>query len=169
MCHHATHRHSIFCILPPHMLRHIAENGTCSAGHGRPDPDRRPDFANLRPSYEPAASTEPAINAVIGRGREAPHHLYARRQQTLPGGVVRVEGGPPTGDAAVDEAYDGLGATFDLYWEVYQRNSIDDQGLPLDATVHFGRTTITRSGTASAWSLAMATANCSTASPSRST
>ena len=46
---------------------------------------------------------------------------------------------PSSGDVAVDEAYDGLGATFDFFWESYQRNSIDDQGLPLDGTVHFGR------------------------------
>jgi Zn-dependent metalloprotease len=39
----------------------------------------------------------------------------------------------------VNEAYDGLGATFDLFWESYQRNSIDDEGLPLNATVHFGQ------------------------------
>jgi Zn-dependent metalloprotease len=40
-------------------------------------------------------------------------------------------------DVAVNEAYDGLGATFDFYLNVYQRNSIDNAGLPLDASVHF--------------------------------
>src|SRR5262249_26791494 len=42
-------------------------------------------------------------------------------------------------DVAANEAYDGLGDTFDLYWEAYERNSIDDEGLPLNATVHFGQ------------------------------
>ena len=51
--------------------------------------------------------------------------------------MVRREGDAPTGDVAVDEAYDGLGATFALFWEAYQRNSIDDAGMPLDATVHY--------------------------------
>ena len=32
----------------------------------------------------------------------------------------------------------GLGATWDFYFDVYGRQSIDDEGLPLDATVHFG-------------------------------
>jgi Zn-dependent metalloprotease len=63
----------------------------------------------------------------------------AHHTETLPGDIARLEGGPPTGDAAVDEAYDGLGATFDLYWEEYERNSIDDEGMPLRATVHFGQ------------------------------
>jgi len=39
----------------------------------------------------------------------------------------------------VDEAYDGLGATYNFYWEVLRRNSIDDQGMPLNGHVHYGR------------------------------
>ncbi len=46
---------------------------------------------------------------------------------------------PSTGDVAIDEAYDGLGHTFDFFWENFQRNSIDDEGLPLNATVHYGK------------------------------
>ncbi len=42
-------------------------------------------------------------------------------------------------DAPVNQAYDGLGATFDFYLNIYQRNSIDNAGLPLKATVHFDR------------------------------
>ena len=36
-----------------------------------------------------------------------------------------------------DEAYDGLGATFNFYLQVMHRVSIDGQGLPLNATVHY--------------------------------
>ncbi|MFN3923845.1 MAG: M4 family metallopeptidase, partial [Pseudarthrobacter sp.] len=45
----------------------------------------------------------------------------------------------PVGDAAADEAYDGLGHTHRLYADVFGRNSIDGRGLPLNATVHFGQ------------------------------
>ena len=41
-------------------------------------------------------------------------------------------------DVAVNEAYDGAGATYDLYFEVYGRNSIDDRGMRLDSSVHYG-------------------------------
>ena len=57
---------------------------------------------------------------------------------TLPGDVVRREGEAASGDAAADEAYDGLGATWSLYLEVYGRDSLDGHGLPLDASVHYG-------------------------------
>jgi Zn-dependent metalloprotease len=52
---------------------------------------------------------------------------------------VRREGSAAIGDVDANEAYDGLGATFDFFADVYDRNSIDDEGLHLDATVHYGR------------------------------
>src|SRR5581483_808080 len=57
----------------------------------------------------------------------------------LPGKLVRDEGGAATGDAAADEAYDGLGATYDLYYDIFGRDSLDDNGLRLVASVHYGQ------------------------------
>jgi len=57
----------------------------------------------------------------------------------LPGERVRGEGDPPTDDPAVTEAYDGAGVTYDLFLEEFARNSVDDRGMRLDATVHYGR------------------------------
>ena len=51
---------------------------------------------------------------------------------------VRAEGAPATEDPAVNEAYDGFGATYAFYWEVYRRRSIDDNGMELEGVVHFG-------------------------------
>jgi Zn-dependent metalloprotease len=61
----------------------------------------------------------------------------AENGSDLPGRQVRAEGDPPTGDPAADEAYDGSGATYDLFKDVYDRNSIDGNGLRLDSTVHY--------------------------------
>jgi Zn-dependent metalloprotease len=63
----------------------------------------------------------------------------AKNGSNLPGEIVRQEGDPPSGDPAVNEAYDGSGETYDLYKEVYDRDSIDDKGLRLDSTVHYQR------------------------------
>ena len=63
----------------------------------------------------------------------------ARSTETLPGTVVRHEGDDPTGDQAADEAYDGLGATYAMFAEAFGRASIDGAGLPLLASVHYGR------------------------------
>lgn len=40
-------------------------------------------------------------------------------------------------DQAAREAFDGLKATYDLFKDVYGRNSIDDKGMLLYATVHY--------------------------------
>jgi Zn-dependent metalloprotease len=61
----------------------------------------------------------------------------AQNTQRLPGVLVRSEGQDPTGDIAVNEAYDGLGHTYQLYADEYERDSIDDQGMRLIATVHY--------------------------------
>ncbi|MCS6924449.1 MAG: M4 family metallopeptidase [Candidatus Binatia bacterium] len=131
-------RHSLFCILPPHILRSIAQNGTAQ--------QRTASMQTLAIDHTfRALRTRPRLG-VPARPRMLPAEgmkvrtiFDARHTQTLPGEVVRIEGGPPTGDVAVDEAYDGLGATYDFFWEIFERNSIDDEGMPLDATVHFGQ------------------------------
>jgi Zn-dependent metalloprotease len=51
--------------------------------------------------------------------------------------VVRREGQRPASDKAVNQAYDGLGATYNYYWSNFQRDSIDGQGLPLLGLVHY--------------------------------
>jgi Zn-dependent metalloprotease len=63
----------------------------------------------------------------------------AQNRELLPGQTVRAEGSASIADVQANEAYDGLGATFDFFADVYDRNSIDDAGLHLDATVHYGR------------------------------
>jgi Zn-dependent metalloprotease len=61
----------------------------------------------------------------------------ASNGETLPGKLVRSEDDDESGDIAVNEAFNGAGATYDLYHDVFERNSVDDQGLRLDSTVHY--------------------------------
>src|SRR5262249_38846181 len=83
-----------------------------------------------------AAAPSRGSLAAAGRRRT----IYdTRGTQRLPGTVVRREGEGSSKDPAVNEAYNGLGGTYDFYAAVFGRDSIDDAGLPLDATVHFGR------------------------------
>lgn len=133
------HHSPICCILPPHLLRQIAEHGT---------PQERvaavrtltTDQTFRLARAELGAAVQGTRAAVLTDEATRRRTIYtANNTQSLPGQLVRAENGPPSGDAQVDEAYDGLGATFDFYWESYQRNSIDGAGLPLIATVHFNR------------------------------
>jgi len=80
------------------------------------------------------------VLSSLPRAEEKQRLVYdAKNGTNLPGRLVRSEGDPPTKDSAVDEAYDGAGLTYDLYKNAYERNSIDNNGLRLDSTVHYSR------------------------------
>jgi Zn-dependent metalloprotease len=138
---HTTHRHPIFCILPPHILVQIATKGT----------QEQRDFAIQALELDSSIRSSRATFSLLG-GLQVRHEapaavshqpdrmIYdARHTQNLPGHLVRAEGQTRATDHAINEAYDGLGETFEFYLAAYQRNSIDNAGLRLIATVHFGQ------------------------------
>ena len=90
-----------------------------------------------RPGATPTRTKSPRPERGTAEGPQRAVH-DAKNGTTLPGELVRAEGGPATTDQEVTEAYDGLGATWALWQEVYGRNSLDGKGLPLVATVHYG-------------------------------
>jgi len=136
-CPEPTARHPLLCIVPPHLLEHLAR---------QTDPRLRSVAAAARNTLALSSRlredrralgqtlTQP-LAAMTGKVRSI---CDAKGRTRLPGATVRGEGDPPGGDPAVNEAYDGLGATYDLYWDVYARNSIDGRGMALVASVHFG-------------------------------
>jgi Zn-dependent metalloprotease len=141
MCQRSSDRHPLFCILPPHIIDAIAQRGSARQRARAlrtlaTDHTLRALRASPR-AVVPGARRRPSVAAAEGQKQRT--IFDAHNAETLPGDVVRTEGGPSADDVAVDEAYDGLGATYDFYWAAYGRNSIDDEGMPMNATVHFGQ------------------------------
>jgi Zn-dependent metalloprotease len=93
----------------------------------------------LRVERETVSKEAVAIELATASAGKVRVIYNAQNGRQLPGVQVRGEGDGPTGDAAVDEAYDGAGATYDLYRDFFDRDSIDGQGLRLDSTVHYQR------------------------------
>jgi Zn-dependent metalloprotease len=127
-------RHPIYCILPPHMLKEIATNGTES--------QKQMAMRNLVASSRMRGQRQDArellsLSRTIVTTDKIRTIFDLKQGNTLPGTIVRQEGDPPSQDPAVNEAYDFSGATYDLYKTVYNRNSIDGNGLKLDSTVHY--------------------------------
>lgn len=132
------HRHSIFCILPPHMLDQIAQNGT--------NAQREMAVRTLAASKIVRENRINIAKATMrARSFSAIENIKQRTVYDakfgtkLPGTVARNEGDVPVADAAVNEAYDGSGATYDLYSTAFGRNSIDNNGMKLNSTVHYDK------------------------------
>lgn len=127
--------HSICCIIPPYILRQVAENGT--------DKQRELAYRNLELSATMRGQREVigqiAALAATPTGTKRRAVYDAKNKTTLPGKLVRGEGDAKSKDTTVNEAYDGSGKTYDFFFKAYERNSIDDRGLRLDSTVHYGR------------------------------
>ncbi|MER5882327.1 M4 family metallopeptidase [Streptomyces sp. NPDC001941] len=130
--------HPVFCtIVPPHVLDKLATNE---------DPALA-DPASRTLEHDALQRTRRRLTTVRGLAPAAPgtpsdkpkRTIYdAERQEVTPGRKVHSESDGPSQDASVNRAHAGLGATFELYLKAYGRHSIDGEGLPLNATVHYG-------------------------------
>src|SRR5262245_20369487 len=105
--------HPIFCILPPHILRSVAERG--NERQRKLAIDTLSIDQTLRQVRAAVASVLTGVDArrmaAVMPPTTAPSPQRTirdgQKKKTLPGKVIRrTEGKPKTGDAAVDEAYD---------------------------------------------------------------
>jgi Zn-dependent metalloprotease len=122
----------ICCIVPPHMAEEIVKNG---------DESQRTWALQTLIVSEQFRGRREAVGAVsfMAVAGEKRRTIYDAKGGTqLPGTIVRGEGSAASSDVAVNEAYDGAGDTYDFYTQIFERNSIDDKGLRLDSTVHYG-------------------------------
>ena len=110
----------IQCIVPPYIVERLAH---C-------------ENQRIRERALVALSTDSAVRAVRAFAQQMPTMLAvpspagrrnrlvydARGRDTLPGRLVRSEGEKKMADAAVNEAYDHSGDTFDFFNDLFGRN-----------------------------------------------
>jgi len=126
-------------IIPPHILNEVIKNG-------RPGQSNQAlltlnsDFSmrTLR-----ALRSVQALPKVVEEVQQVTTSIYdTHNTMQLPGDLVAqaptVDQTPATGDPAADAAFDNLRATYVFFLSQYQWRSIDDHGMPLVATVHYG-------------------------------
>lgn len=142
MCHRDEKPwHPVQCIVPPHMVEAIKMRGDAKQRKMAIDLEKqglrfREERQDASPptSYMAAPSVEPGTKPQLNR------EVYDSEQKaTLPGKLVRSEGEAPTGDQQVDEAFDSAGDTYNLYFNEYNRNSLDGNGMKLISSVHYRR------------------------------
>jgi Zn-dependent metalloprotease len=134
--HAHEHEHSHTCfIIPSSMLRKLAVNAADVERQLLLDQIERSAF--LRGQRSASGIAAPGMLVAAGEKRRTVYD--ARHGTRLPGKLVRGETGHATKDAAVNDAYDGAGTTYDFYAQVLQRNSIDGSGMRIDSSVHYGK------------------------------
>ncbi|MFG6401970.1 M4 family metallopeptidase [Microbacterium sp. P04] len=128
-------------IIPPFLLARLAE--TDEPRFARAAAAARATLAIARPERRVRSRLRLSIDesgTLVAEAAPSPERVIfdAGNTEQLPGALVRDEDDPVTGDPAADEAFDGLGATFDFFWDAFARDGIDGAGGALLATVHFG-------------------------------
>lgn len=131
--HTHDNHHPALCAIPPHMIEKILKNGS------KKQSDKAKNTLNFSGQFRGKRQSLSDITVKSTTSIGNKHRLVydAHNGQDLPGTLARSEGEPPVSDEAVNEAYDGAGATYDLYNDIFGRNSIDDNGMHLISTVHF--------------------------------
>lgn len=126
------HRNSLHCIVPPRLLERLLQHKDARVRASALK--TLVSTARLRGQRELLARTFAPVSAG-GLHRT----IYdARHAFETTGKRVRAEGEPAAADSAVNDVYEGFGATYALYRERFGRDSIDGKGLALDGVVHYG-------------------------------
>ena len=130
---------SLRSFIPPYILNRIIAHGS---EHQRSS--AMLTLTHVRTLRHTPGSPVPSAAAAILPPSVQPGQLQrsihdAQGKMLLPGMPARLEGQPATGDPAVDEAYDAMGASHDFFWKVLGRDSIDNQGFALIGSVHYGQ------------------------------
>lgn len=124
-------------IVPGYLLARLAR----SERYPRAAQAARQTLIAGRPAFHAALELSIDENgALVAEVTSAPTRTIfdAQNAETLPGLVVRTEEDEPVADDTVNEAFDGLGATFQMLLDAFERDSLDGAGAPLHATVHYG-------------------------------
>lgn len=120
--------------------RLTSQSGGGNAGLLPQDLRHRSASAQDRELPATARARKAAEQAAAASTYSPDRTIYDAEHGTdLPGTRKRAEGDAASSDESVNEAYDGLGDTFALYADVYDRDSLDGRGLALVASVHYDR------------------------------
>lgn len=125
-----SNRISIQGIIPPHMLKELLKRG---------DPAQKESALRTLLVSEKIRGQREAFGEFYvstPMGKKCINIYDAKNEQDLPGDLMQYY--EDSDDQAAKEASEGADSTYNLYDEIYGRNSIDDRGMCINSTVHYG-------------------------------
>ncbi|GAB1218260.1 hypothetical protein ATERTT37_007513 [Aspergillus terreus] len=119
-------------IIPPYILESIARN---------PATEQQREAARhtlaLSTKHRTAAARVRELHRTVYDAQNSRKPRPPRKKILIQeGGKLLSEAEDPTNNA--NECYNGLGKSYDFYFNFFQRNSVDDNGFELDGFVHAG-------------------------------
>jgi Zn-dependent metalloprotease len=128
-----TGRFPIRGIIPPHMMKELARRGDQRQRDlalktlliSERIRGRRDAFAQV---YVAMPAGKKCINVYNAKNKDG--------EEYLPGEAVLDP--ESSNDPTIKEAYDGASATYDMYHDVLERNSIDGKGMCIISSLHYG-------------------------------
>ncbi|MDX7988897.1 peptidase M4 family protein [Xenorhabdus sp. 12] len=122
-------------IIPPYLLEYVVN--ICDQDDKSYILKTLHHVYNLMSNYAemeiPAPDYQPGFDNQLNRAI-----FNAENSDRYPGDkLILSEGMGHVSDTAANEAYDYLGKTYEFYKKIFGRNSIDNQGMKLVATVHY--------------------------------
>jgi len=129
------------CIIPPDMLAAAARDADAEQRQALLDTLLLDQSFRVARAENAARALAPSRAVSPRAGAGTPNRaIYDQNHSTGSGlgALVRAEGQGPASDVSINQAYDSFGYTYKLYWDIFHRDSIDDQGLQIDGLVHFG-------------------------------
>jgi Zn-dependent metalloprotease len=136
------------CVVPPHMVEAVRINGSDEQRAqvealiqlSNQMRGKRTDAPRTAPEYPEAVTS--VLTSVTAEAPAPPQILVFDMvgdgdPSLLPGSLVRSDT-KPSGDADVDRAWDFAQETWTLFANEFDRNSLDDDGMPIVSSVHFG-------------------------------
>ncbi len=123
----------ICTIIPPHIYDHISQSPDPhtqnAAKSGNELTSQIREQRHTRANAPARATSRQILHRTI---------YNADTQTNLPGAVIRVESARTSADIATEQAYEGAGIVWHFYKSVFHRDSIDNAGMHLESTVHYG-------------------------------
>jgi Zn-dependent metalloprotease len=121
------------CITPPYLLKKLLESSDANIREAA----LNTLLATAQLRGERSVRGRIGLLTASGGGRRT---VYDCRNgvNLAAANLARSEDGEASSDESVNLAFDGLGTTRDFYQEVFERDSIDGQGMRLNGFVHRG-------------------------------
>lgn len=123
-------------IVPPHILSKLSTSGDRELASAAA---RTVQITNSLQAFRGQLSTGAPSSTVPIRPGLRRQAFNCNGTDDIPGDLSRSETDPPVADAAINQAFDNAGTSWNFYKQIFGRELVDGHGRSLVSSVHFSQ------------------------------